>query len=208
VVRLLHELRPAGAAVAIVVPGIVGNLPGLRETFEGFTGCELVAIPDGFAAAAVSLLDLPQPQEEGVAHLLRRLPARAQPLLLERVVRTGLGGRRTSAPPPSHVLFDGRAYSLAEALVVGRAPAASHAITLPEGLAGVSRRHCTFTRDGDELVLIDHSSFGTFVNGERVAGRVRVHAGDRVRLGEPGVELALIAVGEAVTGSSHGEAQA
>jgi pSer/pThr/pTyr-binding forkhead associated (FHA) protein len=75
-------------------------------------------------------------------------------------------------------------------------PSTSRYITLPEGLAGVSRRHCTFVHDGDELVLLDHSTFGTFVNGERVQERVRVHAGDRVRLGEPGVELALIAVGE------------
>jgi pSer/pThr/pTyr-binding forkhead associated (FHA) protein len=50
--------------------------------------------------------------------------------------------------------------------------------------------------DGTELVLIDHSTFGTFVNGERVQERARIHAGDRVRLGDPGVELALIAVGE------------
>jgi pSer/pThr/pTyr-binding forkhead associated (FHA) protein len=85
----------------------------------------------------------------------------------------------------------------AESLVVGRGPAdSSRYIALPDGLAGVSRRHCTFVHDGDELVLLDHSTFGTFVNGERVQERVRIHAGDRVRLGEPGVELALIAVGE------------
>jgi pSer/pThr/pTyr-binding forkhead associated (FHA) protein len=47
-----------------------------------------------------------------------------------------------------------------------------------------------------KVILLDHSSFGTFVNGERVRERVRVHAGDHVRLGEPGVELALICVGE------------
>ena len=112
------------------------------------------------------------------------------------------------------MLLDGRAYSLTtDALVVGRAPESIGAsvqaatlsagespvaryVTLPDGLAGVSRRHCTFVREGDELVLLDHSTFGTYVNGERVQERVRVHAGDRVRLGEPGVELALIAVGE------------
>ena len=31
-------------------------------------------------------------------------------------------------------------------------------------------------------------------NGERVAGRARLRAGDRLRIGDPGVELALIAV--------------
>jgi hypothetical protein len=216
IVGLLHQLRPAGAPIAIVVPRTVAQLPGLREQFEQFVGCELISVPDGFAAAATSLLDLPDaPTEKDTVRLLRRLPLQRQAVLTNSVVREPLGQRRSGNPPPSHVLLDGRAYSLsAESLVVGRAPelpsapsagaaagvttvpVSSRYITLPDGLAGVSRRHCTFAHDGDELVLLDHSSFGTFVNGERVQERVRVHAGDRVRLGEPGVELALIAVGE------------
>jgi pSer/pThr/pTyr-binding forkhead associated (FHA) protein len=44
-------------------------------------------------------------------------------------------------------------------------------------------------------VLVDHSRHGTLVNGERVAGRARLRAGDVLRIGEPGVELPLIAVG-------------
>jgi pSer/pThr/pTyr-binding forkhead associated (FHA) protein len=95
------------------------------------------------------------------------------------------------------VLWEGRAYPLQpDTLVVGRESTTNpRHITLPDGLAGVSRRHCTFVHDGDELVLLDHSSFGTFVNGERVQERVRIYAGDRVKLGEPGIELTLIAVG-------------
>ena len=84
----------------------------------------------------------------------------------------------------------------AERLVIGRSPAGPGAISLPDGLAGVSRRHCTLAPEGNDVVLLDHSSFGTFVNGERVAERVRVRAGDRVRLGDPGVELALLAVND------------
>jgi hypothetical protein len=223
IVGLLHQLRPAGAPIAIVVPRTVAQLPGLREQFEQFVGCELVSVPDGFAASATSLLDLPDsPTEKDCVRLLRRLPLQRQAVLTNSVVRDPLGQRRSGNPPPSHVLLDGRAYSLsAESLVVGRSselpsassagtagvtavPVPSRCITLPDGLAGVSRRHCTFAHDGDELVLLDHSTFGTFVNGERVQERVRVHAGDRVRLGEPGVELALIAVGEvaAATGQS------
>jgi len=100
------------------------------------------------------------------------------------------------------VLFAGRTFALgAEPLVVGRAPGAAHAITLAQGLAGVSRRHCTFLRDGAELLLLDHSRFGSFVNGERVAERARVRAGDEVRIGDPGVTLALIAVADAAPGS-------
>jgi hypothetical protein len=216
IIGLLHQLRPAGAPLAIVVPRAVAELPGVWQQLEQFVGCELVSVPDGFAAAAASLLDLPEPATiEDTVRLLRRLPLQTQAVLTDSVAREPMGQRRSGGAAPSHALLDGRAYSLsAESLVVGRAPesqsslstatttnttavpASSRYIALPEGLAGVSRRHCTFVHDGDELVLLDHSTFGTFVNGERVQERVRVHAGDRVRLGEPGVELALIAVGE------------
>lgn len=196
VAGLLHELRPAGAPVTIVMPRAVADLPGLRETVEQFAGCELVLVPDGFAGAATSLLDLPErPPEEDSVRLLRRLPLSAPPE--QAIPRESLGTQRSAGSVPSHAMFDGRAYSLGEApLVVGRAPGTPRSIALPDGLAGVSRRHCTLGHDCGELVLLDHSTFGTFVNGERVAERVRVHAGDKVRLGEPGVELALIAVGE------------
>jgi hypothetical protein len=203
IVSLLHQLRPAGVPVSIVMPQLAAQLPGLREQLEQFVGCELVAIPDGFAAAATSQLDLPAPPaDETAVVLLRRIPLAPPadtsnaPQALE-ISRWPLGQRRMSGPAPSHVLWEGRAYPLQpDTLVIGREPTTNpRHITLPDGLAGVSRRHCTFVHDGDELVLLDHSSFGTFVNGERVQERVRIYAGDRVRLGEPGIDLSLIAVG-------------
>jgi FHA domain len=201
ILRLVQELRPAGAPVALVVPAMMVHLPGLRDELEQLVGCELVSVPDGFAAAATSLLDLPGRATDDPVRLLRRLPSSEQGALCEAVSRELLGSSRSRSAPPSHLLLEGQVYSLGgDALVIGRSPAGgARAITLSDGLAGVGRRHCTFTRDGDELVLLDHSSFGTFVNGERVAERVRVRAGDRVRLGDPGVELALLAVDEVPT---------
>lgn len=243
IVGLLYQLRPAGVPVDIFMPQMAAQLPGLREQLEQFVGCELVSVPDGFAAVATSMLDLPEAAADATGvSLLRRLPMRPRPLALDdeqastvvtetragatdaladatttdaratdattsealpgasdpdtQVSREPLGQRRAGGPPPSHVLWEGRAYPThPDSLVVGRGESNSRFITLPDGLAGVSRRHCTFVHDGDELVLLDHSTFGTFVNGERVQERVRIYAGDHVRLGEPGVELTLIAVG-------------
>ncbi|HEV7716433.1 MAG TPA: FHA domain-containing protein [Steroidobacteraceae bacterium] len=200
-IRLLHALRPAGADVTLVIPESVAAYPGLREMLQQFVGCELIAVPEGFAAAATSLLDLPDSQSGEPVRLLRRLPVHEQTALGSRVTREVLGRTSSGAGAPSHVLFDGRAFALgASSLVIGRAPGVApggaQGLSLPDGLAGVSRRHCTFVRDGGELVLIDHSHYGTFVNGERVSERVRIHAGDKVRLGEPGIELSLIAIGE------------
>lgn len=210
VAELLHGLRPAGAALAIVAPAAVADLPGLREVLEQFRGCELIRLPEGFVAAALSRLELPagEPDRDSV-RLIRRLPLQTGGESASMISRELVGQRPSAGPSPSHVLFGGRAYSLeALPLVVGRASTASdltraHAssvsIALPEGLAGVSRRHCTLARDQGEVVLLDHSTFGTFVNGERVAERVRLHAGDRVRLGDPGVDIEVIAVGGSTT---------
>ena len=196
--RLLHELRPAGSALTLLVPRAVTGLPGVREALAQFAGCELVSLPAGFAAAATSLLDLTPRGAAEPVRLLRRLPSSAVPALAALAVNeTPDEPAEAAALTPSHVLFAGRTFALgAQPLVVGRAPGAANAITLAEGLAGVSRRHCTFLRDGAELLLLDHSRFGSFVNGERVAERARVRAGDEVRVGDPGVTLALIAVGE------------
>jgi hypothetical protein len=199
IVSLLHELRPAGAPVAIVAPSLLCELPGLRDELENFVGCELIGIPDGHAAAAISNLDLPRRMPEESVRLLRRLRSCTDQTDPLPSVMLGEGRDRTA--PPSHILLDGEVYPLGQGpLVLGRSPAGPRTLKLSEGLAGVSRRHCTFVPEGNEVRLFDHSGFGTFVNGERVAERVRVRAGDRVRLGDPGVELSLLAVSETLAG--------
>lgn len=198
IMRLLHELRPAGAPMALVVPSMIDALPGFRDEMEQFADCELIGVPDGFAAAVTSRLDLPERGSADPVRLLRRLPV----MMSEQKVDVGdikhniLGSQAGRKVAPSHLLFDGKVYALAsEPLVIGRAPLGPRTISLSEGLAGVSRRHCTLAAEGGEVILLDHSNFGTFVNGERVAERVRLLAGDRIRVGDPGVEFSLIAVG-------------
>jgi hypothetical protein len=196
IARLLHELRPAGAPVTLVAPSVLDHLPGLREELEQFVDCELITVRDGFAATVASRLDLPDPAGAAPVRLLRRLPAITPEPQLD-VSRVMLGSHQEQTLPPSHLLLNGQVYALGgEPLVIGRSPMGPRTIPLADGLAGVSRRHCTLTMEGGELILLDHSSFGTYVNGERVAERVRVRAGDRVRIGDPGIEFALIAVNE------------
>jgi len=107
----------------------------VREALAQFAGCELVSLPDGFAAAATSLLDLTPRSATEPVRLLRRLPSGAEPALAALALRESA---QADAPwlAPSHVLFAGRTFALgAEPLVVGRAPGAAHAITLAQGLA-------------------------------------------------------------------------
>ena len=97
---------------------------------------------------------------------------------------------------PTHVLFNGRAWPIsATPLTLGwSVGAGARALTLPAGIAGVSRSHCTLERRDGQSVVSDHSTYGTFVNDERVGGHVVLKVGDVLRLGAPGVSLELIRV--------------
>ena len=58
--------------------------------------------------------------------------------------------------------------------------------------AGDLTDDASLRREGESTVLIDHSRYGTWVNGARVRERATVRPGDRVRVGTPGVEFTLI----------------
>jgi pSer/pThr/pTyr-binding forkhead associated (FHA) protein len=89
----------------------------------------------------------------------------------------------------------GRAWPLLhEPLYLGAAlPSGRRSLAVAAG-PGVSRVHCVLERDNDGAWLEDQSTYGTFLNGERVGGRVALQVGDRLRLGNPGVELELVRV--------------
>jgi pSer/pThr/pTyr-binding forkhead associated (FHA) protein len=96
--------------------------------------------------------------------------------------------------PVTHILFGGDSMRFPEmGLSIGTEEVANTPhITLPRAAAGVSRRHCSLRREGESTVLIDHSRYGTWINGARVRERSTVRPGDRVRVGTPGVEFTLI----------------
>ncbi|MBI3934324.1 MAG: FHA domain-containing protein [Acidobacteria bacterium] len=57
---------------------------------------------------------------------------------------------------------------------------------------GVSRRHFSILRDENGYALLDlGSSLGTFVNGQRIR-ECRLRHGDRIRIGQDGVELVYL----------------
>jgi hypothetical protein len=136
-----------------------------------------------------------------------RLPRR-EPSPEDRSVGGGAIIRPPAAEPPpapahtgerpTHLLLGHLARPLtAEPLVVGTAPPEDgRGLRLEGETAGISRAHCRLFEAEGEIVLEDVSTYGTFVNGERVVGRVVVNPGDRVRVGSPGRELLVIAAEE------------
>ena len=207
----VDALRSDGPPPTLLLAPALLDLPGVLEALSAVPGVRLLAMDADLVARAASALPV---AIDGVAEAPAP-PAAADEVPLRRGVAVGatLGeARLVEAAPeaaraaPTHVLWRGAAIALVPgvALEVGRAPA-GEGIRLDEGLAGVSRLHCTLRHGPEGVQVIDHAAYGTWLNGRRIAGRARLAAGDRLRIGDPGVELALIAVGsDAATDAGTG----
>jgi hypothetical protein len=190
--RLTRNARIAGQDAALVLPAESRRWPGFLPRLLELEQDGLVIVPAGLAAVAASL----QPTDPEAAPRLKRRVARvgahALTADIEYVASASTSAAR--ALPVTHILFGGDSMRFPEVgLIIGTEEVdnAPH-IKLPRAAAGVSRRHCSLRREGERTVLIDHSRFGTWVNGARVRERAAVRPGDRVRVGTPGVEFTLI----------------
>jgi hypothetical protein len=188
----VHRLRTAGHETTIALTERAALLPGLVARLAEFNDCTVARAATGVSVrTACAFGELWQGGEDSVQLLTAapRLDAPAEWTVLQEAQRS------EAAAPPTHVLYRGQAIALgAEPLVVGLAPgSAARALQVVGAAAGVSRVHCSLVRTAQGVTVIDHSRFGTWLNDEAVVGRAPLRAGDRLRLGRPGVTLELIA---------------
>jgi hypothetical protein len=196
IMRLVQSARPPGTPLHLCFTPRVAEVPGLVARLGGLRDCLPVELPDGAAALGAVRAAAGIVRPVGSIALVHRLPLEAA---VPSEAVAALPPLATTVPGdavPTHVLFRGRAWPITSLpLVLGWSTgAAARALTLPAGIAGVSRAHCTLElRDGRTFVT-DHSTYGTFVNDERIGGQLELRAGDVLRLGAPGIALDLIRV--------------
>jgi hypothetical protein len=195
-----HRLRRAGHATTIALSDTAARVPGLSERFADFHDCDVVVFPPATAALAATELDIPWSVEEESAPLMRSTPLLGADTMARYAPRVVQRARPAEAATlPTHALYRGLAHAVsARPLVIGSgAPSDGVNLRIAEASAGISRVHCSLMRGGGgEAQIIDHSRHGTWLNDERVLGRAPLRAGDRVRVGTPGVTLELIAIGQ------------
>jgi hypothetical protein len=175
-------------------------LPSFAERLALELSTNVVPLPPGIAA-------------QSVLHHRNHLPHRAGndgaiPFVLSlplEDLRVEPAAAATPAPdalrdmterPPTHVLWEGVAHPIdPEPFLMGVAiPEGSRGLNLSGAVAGISRRHVSLRRLQGRLVVEDHSRYGSYLNGRRVDGMAFLKAGDRLRLGTPGIEVQLIEV--------------
>ena len=88
-----------------------------------------------------------------------------------------------------------RAYPITEKpLIIGLGKVAGDSgIQIQGQIAGVSREHCIVQLQGNQVVLNDRSTYGTFVDETPVKGQANLSLGQTIRVGTPGETLNLIA---------------
>jgi hypothetical protein len=187
---LMAAVRRAGEPATVVLSARAAALPALVERCAAMPDADVVTLPEG-AAAHAALVHWTAAAAGGSTTLSTALPRAVAPER-RRVAPAGRGGGKT----PTHVVFGGRAWAIgAEPLKIGVAPGQGRTLALDGPLAGVSRSHCTVVAEDGRVQVLDHSRYGTWLNGARVTSRAGLAAGDRLRLGTPGVLLELVAAG-------------
>jgi hypothetical protein len=188
--RLVQGARVAGMQIELRLSPRIAAFPGLLERFGTLRDCEIRLLPRGAAAFGTLRYEGTISRPDSLA-LVYHLP----------VARAAAGEAATAQPEatpaplrPTHLLFQGRAWRISEQpLVIGwSVDGGPRALTLPSASPGLSRSHCTVVRRNGSVMIEDHSTYGSYVNEERVAGRTALTVGDRLRVGSPGVTLELI----------------
>ncbi len=192
----VHRLRTAGHATTIALSDRTAMLPGLGARFAEFNDCGVVRSAPGLSVrAACALGDLWQGTEDSIQLLsaVPRIDAQVAASFTWPVLQEAR--RAEAVAVPTHVLYRGQAIALGgDPLVIGLAPmGAARALQVVGAAAGVSRVHCSLVGTAEGVTVVDHSRYGTWLNDEAVVGRAPLRAGDRLRLGRPGVTLELIA---------------
>ncbi|HEY4367815.1 MAG TPA: FHA domain-containing protein [Steroidobacteraceae bacterium] len=189
--KLIQGARVAGMPIELRVSHRVAAMPGLVEHLSTLRDCEVRVLPRGSAALGALSYEAAIRRPAEALALTYRLP-------IPRAATTGAAAVEETSTPvqlrPTHVLFRGRAWAISgQPLSVGwSAGNGSRSLVLPTAEPGVSRSHCTLLRHNGAVIVEDHSTYGSYVNEERVAGRTVLTVGDRLRLGSPGVTLELI----------------
>jgi hypothetical protein len=191
--RFYDRYGKAGAGPVLILTDRIAHLPGIKYLLTEIENCNIIELEPG--AAALGLMRFTSP-------LFEQQPANSSPFLTSRPLPAE--GQISNEEPepnpeghlqPTHILYRNLAYPITEKpLILGlERVAAESGIQIQGQIAGVSRKHCAVQLQGNNVILNDYSTYGTFVDETPVNEKTILSLGQTVRVGTPGETLKLIA---------------
>jgi hypothetical protein len=171
----------------------IARLPGITHMLSAIENCKIIELAPGCAALGIFQFEnqLIAQQPGGSAPFLTTRPQPAEDPISDAAPER----HPETQQRPTHILYRNLAYPItAKPLIIGLERVADGSGIQIEGqIAGVSRKHCAVQLRGNEVVLNDYSTFGTFVNEDPVKIKTLLSLGQIIRVGTPGETLKLIA---------------
>jgi hypothetical protein len=193
VIQQMRSLLNVGTPFAIQVDQRLANFPGLVESIARLSQVAVFVLEPAAAAwGALRLAGHLRESSAGIS-LTTSLPWDQTAIPFDDVSGVTLSNDGGARDRPTHLLYDGRAYQLGtQTFYIGtELSSGEFGVQVPEG-SGVSRRHCSIRIGGHGVELVDHSRYGTRLNGHLIEGSAVLHIGDVVRIGNPASEFHLI----------------
>lgn len=190
--RLVRSSLGAGKPVAIQVSHRLAEFPGIVESLVRLQQASVFVLEP--AAAAWGALQRVEQfaRKAGGVGLTTALEWDHAPARIDGP--GSAAAQQQAAVAPTHLLYDGRVYRLGAAVFnIGVELATGEfGVRLDPSIAGVSRRHCSIRRGENGIELVDHSRFGTQLNGHPIDDAAILTTGDVITIGRSSVELRLV----------------
>jgi hypothetical protein len=191
--RFYERHGKAGARLVLMLTDRIARLPGIKEMMAGIENCSTIELEPGAGALGILKFSGPlfEQQAGSSAPFLTSRPLPNDSSISYEEPRKNTEGQQQ----PTHILYRHLAYPITEKpLIIGLERVSGESgIQIRGKIAGVSRKHCIVQLRGNQVVLNDRSTYGTFVDENPVKGQTNLLLGQKVRVGTPGEILNLIA---------------
>ena len=190
--RQLRSAIGADERVAIQVSSRLAEFPGVIDALDGLPQTTVFVLEPGAGTlGALHRAGQFQPSGAGVGLTTNLAWDRAA---IRSAESDTVPARAREIIEPTHLLHGSRVYRLGSApFNIGAELATGESGLRLEGThGGVSRRHCSIRRGSKGVELVDHSRFGTQLNGHAISEAVILQAGDVIGIGSPPVALQLV----------------
>lgn len=179
-------------AADVYLSGSLAGAPGCAAAFARLLACDVQVLPTGAAALGALERFRPAAGSGNRYVLVSSLPAvdvpdPGQGGVIPRPATGAAAGATeagTAGVAPTHLVLGAQAWRIgADGLHLGSAPQSGGFSVVLSPQAGVSRNHCTLVLDNGQVLLHDHSRYGTRLNGAPVADSTPLRGGDVVGVG-------------------------